>query len=236
MVVKAPKGQFIKALYKDIKAEVVAHRFPAGKRINVEHLAERKRVSTTPVREILNGLVAEQLVFAEPKLGFFMKGMSEVELRDLYTSNHVMLGWCLDRVAQRFGRDSLLRFPAARHELDALSHTADIQPDQHAILTGQLFSSIARQANNGEFIRFIANFNDRLQYVRTIEGELLSNPSRLTGQIYTAYQQKDFEEAQKALNRYYDTCNSLVSTIVAALGSEQGEEGLVAYLQEKQQV
>lgn len=224
MAGKPTNGNFIKKLYDDIKGEVVAHQFPAGKRINVEHLAERKRVSTTPVREVLNGLVAEKLVVAEPKLGFFMRGISEVELRDIYFSNYKILGWCLSEVVARFSDESVLRYPVMKGGIPDLSGSESLESNRLAILTGKMFLHIAKQANNGEFVRHVGNFNDRLQYVRTCECDLLNQPQLSLAKIYDAYTDKNFNSLDTLLEDYYTSRAALTSTIISAMDASE-EDG-----------
>lgn len=224
MAIKPGKDNFIKRLYNDIKAEVVAHQFRPGKRINVEHLAERKRVSTTPVREVLNGLVAEKLVVTEPKLGFFMKRLSENELRDLYTANHVLLSWCLSEIKSTFGNNNLVRFPAMKQEIGVLSESEELSSQQLAVLTGKLFLHLAKQANNGEFIDQIANFNDRLEYIRTWECDLLNAPKQALKSIVDAYTSKDFDTLKSSLKGYYDSRLALSQTLIKTMQVSLNEE------------
>lgn len=223
MAVKANKEHFIKQLYDDIKAEVVGHKFQVGKRINVEHLAERKRVSTTPVREILNGLVAEKLIVTEPKLGFFMKGLSEVELRDIYFANQQILGWCLSKVKLTFGSNGLLRFPAMKDDLNVLLQADTLSSNQLAVLTGKMFLHFAKQANNGEFISQIASFNDRLVYIRTWECDLLNQPRKMLEQIHNAYAAKDFDAVSDLLASYHESRLALSSTLIGTVDMSANE-------------
>lgn len=55
-----------------------------GARINEVHMAEELGVSRTPLREGLGQLVAENIVTAEPRKGFFVASMTVAEFEQLY--------------------------------------------------------------------------------------------------------------------------------------------------------
>jgi len=71
MVNKSENENIIKRVYQSIKERVISYDVPPGERLNIEQLAEQLRVSTTPVRESLNRLVAEELILMIPRMGFF---------------------------------------------------------------------------------------------------------------------------------------------------------------------
>ena len=75
------KDKSAKGLYKQIKIDLVSRVYQPGERIVIDQLAERLRVSSTPVREILNRLAAEKLVSIVPQMGFFMPFLTEEILR-----------------------------------------------------------------------------------------------------------------------------------------------------------
>ena len=77
---------------------IVTGDLAGGSRINETHLAERLRVSRTPVREALRRLAGEGAVVSMPNLGFFVAEMSAAELDEVY-----VLRPQLDVVALRLG-------------------------------------------------------------------------------------------------------------------------------------
>jgi DNA-binding GntR family transcriptional regulator len=69
-----------------------------GLRLNETHIAQRLRVSRTPVREALGRLVGEGALTAIPNLGFFVAEISEAELDEIYCLRPI-----LDVAALRLG-------------------------------------------------------------------------------------------------------------------------------------
>jgi len=98
MLSKSDNLNIIKRVYNSLKSSVVSHHFVAGERLNIETLAEELRVSITPVRETLLRLVAEGLIINVPKMGFFMRTLSEADIRDLYEMNHILTAWSISQL------------------------------------------------------------------------------------------------------------------------------------------
>ena len=67
------KDKSAKGLYKQIKADLMNAVYKPEERIVIDRLAERLRVSSTPVREMLNRLAAEELVVVVPQMGFLCR-------------------------------------------------------------------------------------------------------------------------------------------------------------------
>ena len=118
---KSDNSNIIKRVYKSLKGSVISNQFPAGERLNIETLAEDLRVSITPVRESLLRLVAEGLIVTVPKMGFFMKTLSEADIRDLYELNHVLVDWSVNCLIADAIPGSVIGVP----ELCVLSKKAD---------------------------------------------------------------------------------------------------------------
>jgi DNA-binding GntR family transcriptional regulator len=68
----------------EVRERIVHGDLPAESRINEVHLAEELRVSRTPLREALMGLVAEGALEQIPRRGFFVRPLTAEEFRSLY--------------------------------------------------------------------------------------------------------------------------------------------------------
>lgn len=71
-------------LRQAIRRRIVDGSLPAGERINEVHLSRQLEVSRTPLREALSQLAAEGFVDSLPRRGFFTRGLSVDEVRQLY--------------------------------------------------------------------------------------------------------------------------------------------------------
>lgn len=70
-------------VYADLRAGILSGRLRSGQRLKVSELSAEHKVSLNVVREALNRLTGEQLVRAEPKIGFAIADLSLEDLSDL---------------------------------------------------------------------------------------------------------------------------------------------------------
>lgn len=84
-------GESIKAQAADaVRAMIMDGALADGARINEVRLAERLGVSRTPLREGLSQLVAEKVVAAHPRRGFFVREFSVDEFQQLYDTRPLL--------------------------------------------------------------------------------------------------------------------------------------------------
>lgn len=196
-----PTGEIIgNGVYERVKARVIAHDLPVGKRILIEPLADQLFVSSTPVREALIRLSAEEVIQGVPKSGFFIKEISETEIRDLYALQHLLLDWSLTAIRKDDGKPGMLKPP----NLLAKLHDKENMPSSTAVrLTNTLFIHIARQTGNPDIIRIIANINDRTHYAREKGFATFNDTAHDAIQLCRLYYQKEFDSLRESLKVYF---------------------------------
>jgi DNA-binding GntR family transcriptional regulator len=137
-----------KGLYKQIKADLMNSVYKPGQRIVIDQLAERLRVSSTPVREILNRLAAEELVVIVPQMGFFMPLLTETDLRNLYSMQQIFLNWSLQDLAVSYAEDGVDRFLKLPFDVAKLQDDQPISAQRLGDLIGAFFLHMIRQADS----------------------------------------------------------------------------------------
>ena len=176
MLSKSDNSNIIKRVYQHLKLLVISHQFPAGERLNIEALAEALRVSITPVRETLLRLVAEGLIINVPKMGFFMRTLSEADIRDLYEMNNLLTAWSIGRLIDNRVPGVVIGMP----ELAGLNKLLSLPkgPTDKTIATsiGSIFEYCARRSGNREIVERIKNMNDRLNHIRVCESRMQAVP------------------------------------------------------------
>jgi GntR family carbon starvation induced transcriptional regulator len=70
-------------VYEQVRAAILSGRLQPGQRLKVAELSAEHGVSLNVVREALNRLTGEQLVRAEPQIGFAVTDLSLADLDDL---------------------------------------------------------------------------------------------------------------------------------------------------------
>ena len=90
-----PPGSITEAVYRAIRADLLACRDLPGQKLRIAALATRHRASAGAVREALSRLTAEGLVIAEPQRGFQAAQISADELTDLTAARLEVESACL---------------------------------------------------------------------------------------------------------------------------------------------
>jgi DNA-binding GntR family transcriptional regulator len=200
-------------VYQTIKERVISYEFAPGRRIYIEPIAKELGVSTTPVREALNRLVAEDLVIKAPRKGYIAMTLSEDNLVGHYELARQLLSAELGKLE-----------PSTRHKLSdnksiagvlkKLNRHASVDSDTLATYTGDIFVQIASVHENRLAVHAINRANDHLYYIRTIECQILEHvQSELTSfcELLLAAQ---CEELISAIHAYHDKRISLLHTLL----------------------
>jgi GntR family transcriptional regulator, carbon starvation induced regulator len=95
------KSTLGEVVYSALRTSILGGEFRPGQRLKVSDLALEHGVSLNVVREALNRLTGEQLVRAEPKIGFAVTGLSLEGLSDLVAVRVAVesaaLRWAIER-------------------------------------------------------------------------------------------------------------------------------------------
>lgn len=72
--------------YKSLKEAIIRGEFKPGQKLRIAKLKSYLNVGPTPIREALSRLASSGLVGNEANKGFFVKNVSEAEVRDIYAT------------------------------------------------------------------------------------------------------------------------------------------------------
>ena len=208
------KDKSAKGLYKQTKADLMSAVYKPGERIVIDRLAERLRVSSTPVREMLNRLAAEELVVVVPQMGFFMPLLTETDLRNLYSMQQIFLNWSLQDLALSHAEDGVDRFLKLPFDVNKLKADQAVSAQRLGELISAFFLHMIRLSGNNEVTHKAENLNDRLGPVRSRENEVTNNvKSELLG-FFDAYILRDFVILQNLVDRYFISRIALVPALM----------------------
>jgi len=216
MMNKPDNENIIKRVYQSIKERVINYDVPPGERLNIEQLAEQLRVSTTPVRESLNRLVAEDLILMIPRMGFFMKSLMEPELRDLYELNQVLLDWSIVRMKKDHVQGADASFPQVSSIIDKLLTLEKPNANSLVRFTSDIFAYLASQSGNSEITLRVRNINDRLHFIRLCECEMMDSPVEQLLPLFQLFNKSQFDELAEALTSYHDDRLAMLPGVIKA--------------------
>src|SRR5262249_17746957 len=191
-------------VYNELKAIVIAYRFRPGEQLLIGELADRLRVSSTPVREALIRLQAEGLLDPVHRRGFFARELCAKEMIDLYECAALLLKRAL---AQGKEEDSSL-VPAMAPTSAAVTENETAVPEDHvrqwAEYLEQVYDGIARLSRNDVLISIVRNIMDRTRYVRLVDLEAPARFNHIQAgirEIATSFQAGDVDRATDILEQ-----------------------------------
>lgn len=197
-------------VYNELKAMVIAYKFRPGEQLLMGELADRLRVSSTPVREALIRLQAEGLLDPVNRRGFFARELIVKEMIDLHECAAWLLKRALKRATERttrqiFGPAALTSRPLpAMIADDEVEVVPEDRARQCAEYVERVYHGVARFSHNDVVVSMVQNIMERTHYVRFID---LEAPARfnhvLAGvrELSTSLQADDIDRAAEALER-----------------------------------
>lgn len=119
------KGQTLaEGVYQELRADILACRLRPGAKLQINLLAEDRKLSLSGVREALSRLSAEGLVVAEPQRGFRVAPVSLEDLTDLTMTRIDIETMCLARSIELGGVDWETGIVGAMHRLSRTPYWA----------------------------------------------------------------------------------------------------------------
>lgn len=147
------------------------YRFRPGERVNEAELAQRLKVSRTPVRQALSRLVLEGFVTFVPNRGFFCREVAPAGIEQIYEFRALVECGAYQLACERAGDEAIA---AIRARWDALSRESD-DWEKIGIADEEFHIAIASLAGNPHITATLTDLNAKLRFFRKID---LENPAR----------------------------------------------------------
>ena len=214
---KKPSGSSVDRIYEQLKQLAVNYKFRPGEPLNEVDLAASFGVSRTPLREVLNRLVAEGLLDFVPRKGFSCKPLDTKRVFDLY---EVRCG--LEMMSAKLATER-----ASDDEIEALVQFWKTATEKFCTLTPvdcarcdeTFHERLAELSQNSELLHLLKNINARAHYLRLISME------------QETYRRSTCAEHQRILRAIQDrNVDAAVNALAAHVNLRQ--EQLVAVIKE----
>jgi DNA-binding GntR family transcriptional regulator len=134
--------------YHLIRRKIITLELPPLSPINEQTLMEDLDLGRTPIREALQRLAAENLVFFAPRRGIFVAEISITDLYKIFELRLILEGFCAELAAERATPAQLAQLDAVIQELDQVSlgdGKALMAMDEH-------FHELLYQAADNDFL------------------------------------------------------------------------------------
>jgi DNA-binding GntR family transcriptional regulator len=153
------RSQFV---YNTLKSFIRKGTLKPGQRIREAEIAERLRVSRTPVREAMHRLITEGLLGINPIRGFAVAELDKQQIMELYALREFLEGAAARLASQHASK---LEFDALRDILAESRRIADDDAERHAALNKHFHARIGEAAHNRYLQRALLLLYDSLALV-----------------------------------------------------------------------
>ena len=208
-----------KAIYAQLREDIVSARLKPGEKLRVGELCDRYGYSSTPVREALMLLAAEDFVRSEEMRGFFVAAASREEFLELTETRCMVEGPALARSIEVGGDDWEARLVVAFHRLARSSRPQggelfELNPDWvrrhnefHDALIGacgsKLILEFCRQLRDRSYrYRRIASFDREDGWIDEHQAVLSATIDRNAGKAVDLLEQHYRRTAEITLRRW----------------------------------
>lgn len=198
-------------VYTKLKQAIADGVFPSGSRLVESDLADRLKVSRTPVREALQRLAREGLVTVLPRKGVIIESLSLKDLEEIFLLREVLEGLAGSLAAQRIDEAQL---ELLRKNVDASHKAAKSKDLEEAIrLNAEFHSLVISAARSPRLAELLDVVMGQISNYRRIS---MSGPGRPKTaaeehtKILDAIQQNNPEEAEASLRLHASNAREVV--------------------------
>jgi DNA-binding GntR family transcriptional regulator len=187
-------------IYDKVKNLIINYQIRPDEQLNEVELANSLGVSRTPLREVLNRLVAEKLLNFIPRRGFFNRQLDPQSIYDLFEVRGGIESIGIRLATERATDEEIKTLVKFWGQVcaDAQNHT----PADLVTLDEEFHIRVVTLSRNSELIRILKNVNDRLHYLRLIYMDTAERREGTYTQhdaILAALQQRDADDASRLM-------------------------------------
>jgi len=153
-------------VYNGVKGAIIGGDFQPGKRLIEEKLAADMATSRTPVREAIQKLEKEGLIFRLPRGGFAVKSVTEDEVEEILGLRSVLEGYAAFLATSRITDAELKQLDEIIMREDACLNDLDV--DEFIRLDGEFHDVLYRAAKNARLYGLLNDLRDYMYRYRVI--------------------------------------------------------------------
>jgi len=153
-------------VYTSVKRAIITGQRDPDERLIEEAIAADMGTSRTPVREALQKLEKEGLIFRRPTFGFAVNGVTEEEVDDILDLQCVLEGYAGRLAASGITKDELSSLNDLIRRQEAC--LADSDTEAFIRLDGEFHDTLHRAAKNARLYDLVQGLRDTIERYRMI--------------------------------------------------------------------
>lgn len=153
-------------VYNNIKSAIINGDFESNRRLIEERLAEDMATSRTPVREAIQKLEKEGLIYRLPRGGFAVKAVSEEEVDEVLGLRSVLEGYAGFLATTRISDEELRTIEDIVRKEEAV--LSNLNTDEFIQLDADFHDALYRAAKNTRLYLLLNDLRDYMYRYRVI--------------------------------------------------------------------
>ena len=189
--------------YEGIKERIINLTLRPNEQLVEQRLAQQLGISKSPIREAIQRLEREGLVYSLPFRGGFVAAVSEQDIREIFQLREALERFCIKNACLIFSGDDLKRIEKIISKADKALHQGEIKGAY--LIDIQLHDFLIKSSKNEKIIQTYVNLRDHLNRYWNI-ASLISGRVAKSHQehilIIEAIAQKDEVQAEKRISEH----------------------------------
>jgi DNA-binding GntR family transcriptional regulator len=190
-------------VYVSIKGAIIGGEFEPGRRLIEEKLAEDMKTSRTPVREAIQKLEKEGLIYRLPRGGFAVKGVTEEEVEEVFGLRGILEGYAGFLATARMDEAEL----RSLEEIIALEEAClqEMNVEEFIRLDGEFHDVLYKAAKNNRLYNLLHDLRDYMYRYRVIILRYQRKPQLAVQdhkEMVTSIRNKNAKQVEKLVRKH----------------------------------
>ena len=218
-------GPLSSQVFAQLESDILSNRVQPGESLNEQKLSARLGVSRTPVREAIRMLEQTGLVEVTPHRGAVVLGISDKDLRDIYTIRMYVEGlsarWAAEHITPR--------------QLQELTELVDLQEfylmkgrvAQINELDSRFHEHIYQYSDSRTLSHILSELHHMIQWFRAESFQAEGRADKAVGehrQILEALARRDGEQAERLMVAHIEKAKENIINLMAERDARREEE------------
>lgn len=209
------QGSSVQRIYDQLKQMAINYRFRPGEPLNEVELATSLGVSRTPLREVLNRLVAEDLLDFVPRRGFLGRSLNAKLIYDLYEMRCGLEVISTKLAIERATEDEIT---GLANFWESVSDKFDTYtPAECVHFDEQFHEQLALLSRNTELLHTLQSINTRIHFIRQIfmeDFDKRNDTCKHHWEILKAIKEHEIEMAAKCMSSHVEVRREQVVNVI----------------------
>ncbi|MCJ7771836.1 MAG: GntR family transcriptional regulator [Desulfobacterales bacterium] len=201
--------------YETIKHLILTFDIEPGEQLRIEDLSKQMKVSRTPIREALLRLEGEDLVEAASRVGFFVKGISEKDLRELFELREITESFAAKKAALLLTDIDLAWINRLQEEAVSAVEKNDLNEFNEKEIA--LHTFILEKSQNQRLLKLVESIKDLTYRQRLLSLKSIDNVKKSLTEhqdIITALQNKNSKSAGELMSDHICAVKNRIQKIL----------------------